>query len=202
MRSSEQVDALFAALAQCQGELSDPIKDKSNPAYKSKYADLAAVLQTIRPTLCKFGLGITQGVETAGDLSAVLVTTRLFHKSGQWIESTVSVPITKKDAQGLGSATSYGRRYGVNAIVSIAADDDDDGNAAVGLKKDKAQPREAQEAPAGDLTAVIAAFAEIKGPEDKAKLMALIPAFNKLSPAEQVKVQPVAAEARKRVGVS
>jgi hypothetical protein len=62
----------------------------------------------------------------------VSVTTRLIHSSGQWIEfGPLTVPMSKQDAHGVGSATTYARRYGLSAALGIVADDDD-GNAAVG----------------------------------------------------------------------
>ena len=58
-------------------------------------------------------------------MGAVCVTTTLMHSSGQWLRSKVKLPLSKKDAQGVGAAITYGRRYGLSAIVGIAQYDDD-----------------------------------------------------------------------------
>ena len=65
-----------------------------------------------------------------GANNTVIVETILAHESGQWIQSELCMPLAKNDPQGVGSAITYGRRYGLAAIVGIVADDDDDGNAA------------------------------------------------------------------------
>lgn len=131
MMTSESIAQLSASLAIAQGELEDASKDKINPAFKSKYADITAVLQAARPALSKNGLAIVQGLETAPDMSAVIVTTRLCHKSGEWIQSVLAVPVPKKDAQGVGNAGTYGRRYGLAGMIGIGQEDDDGNSVAV-----------------------------------------------------------------------
>jgi hypothetical protein len=71
------------------------------------------------------------------------VETRLVHTSGEWLASVVPVPVAKGDAHGLGSALSYGRRYGLSALLALSTDEDDDGNAAA-----KAPPAKPQAKPA------------------------------------------------------
>lgn len=128
MEKSETIDQLATALAIAQGQIQPAVKDADNPFFKSKYADLSAIWEACREPLSKNGLSISQFIENEGEF--IHVTTMLLHKSGQWLSSSLSLKPTKTDAQGAGSAATYGRRYGLAAIVGIVADADDDGNAA------------------------------------------------------------------------
>lgn len=137
MNTSEQINEVATALAKAQAALRPATKDATNPAYRSKYADLTAVWEVCRVAFAPFGLSVVQDV-TSGN-GGVCVTTRIVHSSGQWIEcGPLCVPLGKQDAHGVGSATSYGKRYALCAAVGIVADEDDDGNGAV---ESKPQPR-------------------------------------------------------------
>jgi len=127
---SAELGELFAALALAQGELGNAIKDSNNPAFKSKYADLAACWEAWQPCGPKQGLGVLQPARGLCDDGKVRVVTILGHKSGQFVACTTATPASKSDAHGVGSATTYGRRNGFTAMVGISPDDDD-GNAAV-----------------------------------------------------------------------
>jgi hypothetical protein len=116
------------ALASAQAELTDPVKDSVNPHFKSRYADLATVLKTVRPVLAKHGIAVTQTTRVEDD-GRVLLVTRL-HWHDEEIVGYYPVSPTKNDPQGLGSAMTYARRYTLQAMVGVAADEDDDGNAA------------------------------------------------------------------------
>ena len=120
---SEQIDALAAALAMAQSEMKGAAKNKENDFFESGYADLHSVIEASFPHLTRHGLCVVQGNEPIA--GHVLVTTTLLHKSGQWMRSQVRVPLGKPTAHGLGSAITYGRRYGLSAIVGIAQMDDD-----------------------------------------------------------------------------
>jgi hypothetical protein len=129
MRTSDTIDALSAAMATAQGEMKPAIKDATNPHFKSKYADLASVFEAVRAPFSKHGLSVWQELGNAE--GGVTVTTRLVHKTGQWVEfGPLFVPAGKQDAQGLGSAATYARRYGLASALGVCADEDDDGNAA------------------------------------------------------------------------
>ncbi len=119
-------------------------KDATNPHFKSRYADFAAVVDASRPVLSKHGLAIVQS--TPADGPTVTVVTRLMHISGEWIESSVTMRSKDDSPQGIGSAITYGRRYGWSTLIGLAADDDDDGNKS--SLKPTAQP-EPVRAPAG-----------------------------------------------------
>jgi hypothetical protein len=69
-------------------------------------------------------------------MQSVTVESRIIHTSGEWISTTVTIPVTKPDAHGLGSALTYGRRYSVSALLAISADEDDDANASVAPRDD------------------------------------------------------------------
>lgn len=128
MRHSDQLDQLGTALAAVQASIEDAPKDSLNPHFKSKYADLATVLQTIRPKLAANGLSVCQTTAVLPD-GGVVLTTTLLHKSGQWMAGDYPLEPTQRTPQGMGGAMTYARRYCLAAIVGIAQDDDD-GNAA------------------------------------------------------------------------
>ena len=120
---SPEIDKLAASLAKAQSELEGAKKESTNPFFKSSYADLHAVIKSAFPFLSKYGLSVSQGNEIVP--GAVCVTTLLMHSSGQWLRSKIKLPLAKVDAQGVGAAMTYGRRYGLSAIVGIAQFDDD-----------------------------------------------------------------------------
>jgi len=128
MKTSEQINELAAALAKAQAEIENPTKNTTNSHFKSRYADLAGGLTTIRPTLAKHGLAVTQLTSADGDM--ITLHTRLMHASGQWLEATYPVCRLGKH-QEMGSALTYARRYALFAAIGVAGeDDDDDGNSA------------------------------------------------------------------------
>lgn len=127
MTRSDQINEIAAALAKAQAEIEGAEKSRTNPAFKSQYATLADAWDACRGPLSKNGLSIVQ-LPTFADGKA-RVTTMLLHSSGQFIEESLDLPVSKSDAQGIGSAITYGRRYGLMAMAGIAPDDDD-GNGA------------------------------------------------------------------------
>ena len=134
MNKSESIASLAKSLAKAQGEVENASKASVNPHFKSKYADLAEVLNTVRPVFASCGLSFVQMPSFADGI--VSVETMLVHESGEWISETASSPITKQDAQGVGSAITYLRRYSLAAFAGIAQEDDD-ANASVGKPQHK-----------------------------------------------------------------
>lgn len=128
IETSETTAKLDAALAKAQGEIEAASKDKVNPAFRSKYADLTSVWAAIRPALSKHGIAITQWPVHSDD-NRLHIVTRLAHE-GEWIRAEFSIPVVKQDPHGYGSATTYAKRFSLAACVGVVADDDDDGNAA------------------------------------------------------------------------
>ena len=128
-----------AAFVKAQAEIEKASKDKINPHFRSKYADLGAVVDAIKPALEKHGLAFLQKFHENPD--GIAVETIIIHESGESFSNGVlSVPATKRDAQGYGSACTYARRYSLQAAFGVAPEDDD-GNAA-------SQPKREQQAPA------------------------------------------------------
>ncbi len=133
MDSTESIKELATALSKMQGAMKCAVKDSSNPYFNSKYTTLAECWNTCREPMKENGLSLVQipsvEVSERGALSVFLETV-LAHSSGERISSTLRMPITKQDPQGVGSAITYARRYAMCAMLGIASDDDD-GEAAV-----------------------------------------------------------------------
>jgi hypothetical protein len=127
---SPDIGALALALAEAHKAFKPLKKEVTNPFFKSKYADLAAVIEATYDGLSKNGLAIVQSPMLNG--SSVTVTTMIVHSSGQWMRADLVMPSDKMTAQGVGAAITYARRYSYQAFVSVAADVDDDGCAASG----------------------------------------------------------------------
>ena len=125
MLTSEKTDKIIPAFIAAEHAVGAVKKTANNPHFKSKYADLEAVVDACSAALEANKLAIWQSVSEDG---ARLVT-RLYHESGQWMEGYTPLIIGKNDMQGLGSAYTYARRYGLMAALGIAPEDDD-GNAA------------------------------------------------------------------------
>lgn len=127
MQTSESIKEISAALVFFHSIVPKIAKDANNPFFKSKYASLSGILETISDPLVKSGLAIVQLPENENGL-----TTRLLHTSGEWMEATYTMKPKQDTPQDRGSAITYQRRYAVGAILSLNIDDDDDGNAASG----------------------------------------------------------------------
>lgn len=137
---SSTIGALAAALAKAQGGMGSASKSSKNPFFNSKYADLAQVWEVLRGPLSKNDLAVIQ-TTSQSDGAIVHVITTLVHKSGEWIRGTLSLRPNKISPQDIGSALTYGRRYGLAAICGVVQEDDD-GNAASG--KDHNTPQAPQ----------------------------------------------------------
>src|SRR5699024_998896 len=129
MNKSESIKNLAIALSKFQGEVENPTNTAENPFFKSKYAPLEEVLNTVRPILSKHGLSIVQAPST--EENNITISTTLVHESGEYMEfPKLSLKMDKVTAQGAGSAITYARRYALSAVLGISSEDDDDGNAA------------------------------------------------------------------------
>lgn len=125
MQSSTNTKEITAALVSFHRAVGKIPKDANNPFFKSKYASLSGILETINDPLSQNGLTLVQFPEGENGL-----TTRLMHISGEWMEATYFMKPSKDDPQGRGSAITYQRRYAIGAILSLNIDEDDDANAA------------------------------------------------------------------------
>jgi len=129
MLTSEKIAAIAEALSKAQAEMDNAAFNKTNPHFKSRYADLAAIRDAIIPALAKNDIAVIQPTDILD--GQLVVRTTLAHKSGQWMAGIFPVSAgSNATAQQMGSAVTYARRYSLAAMVGIAAEEDDDGNAA------------------------------------------------------------------------
>jgi hypothetical protein len=128
--TSQSVKEISTALLKFQGAVSAVRRDAKNPHFRSNYASLENVIDTARPALQECGVLFSQAPGAIVD-GSLEVTTRLTHaESGEWIQSTMHMPLGKRDPQGAGSATTYGLRYSLMAMLGLPPTDDD-GEAAM-----------------------------------------------------------------------
>jgi hypothetical protein len=127
MKTSDKIDLIAPALLAAQKEISNASKDAKNPHFRSSYASLGSVIEAVKEPCNKHGIVILQTLSEG--TSGLHLSTRAIHSSGQWIEDTAFSPLPKADPQGVGSATTYLRRYSLAALFCITQEDDD-GNAA------------------------------------------------------------------------
>lgn len=132
MPQSEKIGELAKAIAAAQAEMKPVKRENENPFFKSRYADLASVWEAIKP-FHAHGIAVTQIPFDAG-LGMIGLTTQLTHESGEWISGSLALPVSKEDAQGVGSAITYARRYAIGCLTGVVTEDDDDGNQAVQAK--------------------------------------------------------------------
>ena len=132
MEKSETIGKLTLALSKVQSKLRPAKENSKNPFFKSSYADLGSVWDSVRKLLSDNELAIIQMPTDVGG-----VTTILSHSSGEYLASTCYIP-AKEDAHGVGSAISYARRYALASFVGVITGDDDDGNMAVKGRSPKA----------------------------------------------------------------
>jgi hypothetical protein len=146
---SIEINELASALSKAQRAMTYAKKDSRNPFYSSQYADLASCWEAVREPLSSNGLALMQF--PSAERGVVRIETILAHSSGQWIGSTLTLPVVREkkgegfspadDPQAVGSAITYGRRYAMAAIVGIAQDDDD-AEAATGRAAQRGGARE------------------------------------------------------------
>ena len=126
MKQSESIVELAKALAKAQGEMGGAVKGSDNPFFKTKYADLASVIEAIKPAFTANSLSYVQ-FPISNERGAG-VSTRIMHSSGEWLEAEFIIPC-KQDAHGIGSAITYARRYGLQSATGVPAEDDDGNHA-------------------------------------------------------------------------
>lgn len=121
MEKSQSIKELATALCKFQGSVEKIKKTSTNPFFKSKYANLADILDVIREPLFESGLSFVQFPKGKHELE-----TMLMHTSGEWISENYEMTPIKNDPQGLGSVITYQRRYALGAILGLNIDDDND----------------------------------------------------------------------------
>ena len=117
---------IAAALVAAQADLRNPGKDKTanTGTYSYRYADLASILDLVRPILAKHGLAVLQDVRM--EEGRLLIFTRLLHSSGESLEFGPLAGSVGSSWQQTGGGITYARRYALQAALGIAADEDDD----------------------------------------------------------------------------
>ena len=152
MEQSENINELAAALAKAQGEMKNAGKEKTAGAggkFSYKYADLTECLNVAKEALSAQNISFIQLVGPVVE-NKIEVTTQMMHSSGQWVRSSMTMPVAKMDCQQVGSAVTYARRYALCAMVGLGQDDDD-GAKAMGEawnQQNKPFPPKAAQAPA------------------------------------------------------
>jgi len=123
MKTSQEINGIAKALSSAQASMTGAKKDATNPFFKSNYSDLTAVMSAISKPFADNDLSFVQAAEE--DNGMIAVSTRIMHSSGQWIESTTKLPAVKHDPQAYGSAITYAKRYGLQALAGVPSVDDD-----------------------------------------------------------------------------
>lgn len=135
---SESIVSLLKAMHKVQGQVDGVAKDATNPHFKRTYASLESVVDTIRQPCQDAGLVVMQAPGEALE-GTISVTTMIGHaESGEWLKSTVQLPMAKADPQGAGSAITYAERYSLMALFNLPPVDDD-GEAAVRAPQRRAE---------------------------------------------------------------
>ena len=118
----------YKALAGAQKNMTGARKSAKNPHFKKAYADLGDVQDACMDALHSNGFAVFQ--PTGQDELGMFVKTILAHESGGILECRTPLLVGKNDMQGLGSAITYARRYGLLCMSGVAPEDDD-GNSTV-----------------------------------------------------------------------
>ena len=151
MNKSENIAALAAALVKAQAQMSGAKKTAKNPFFKSTYANLEEVIHCVKEPFADNDLAFVQFPITGEDRAGV--ETIIMHSSGEWVSSEFTLKCVKHDPQGMGSAITYARRYGLQSAAGIPSEDDD-ANAATQKAapvNDKAPIKAETSAPCSDV---------------------------------------------------
>jgi len=141
MNKSESIKHLALAMNKAQAAMSGAKKSAANPFFKSKYANLEEVIACIKEPFESNGLSFMQFPITEDDRAGV--ETIVMHESGEWISGSFMLKCSKLDPQGMASAITYARRYGIQSIAGIPSEDDDGNAASQAPKKPAMTPKQA-----------------------------------------------------------
>ncbi len=124
MKTSDSIKTISPALLAAQKIIGGAKKGATNPFFHSKYADLGSVMEACKDALNENGITVLQPI--GSDEQGVYVETVLLHESGEWIADRMRIaPKSDTNPQDQGSAISYARRYSLQSMVFIPAEDDD-----------------------------------------------------------------------------
>lgn len=126
MKTSESIKTIAPALLAAQKKIGSASKDAVNPFFKSKYADLGSVMEACKQALNDNGISVLQPIGQVYEGGSTAVETVLLHESGEWISDTMTISAKQQnDPQSQGSAITYARRYSLQSMMFIPAEDDD-----------------------------------------------------------------------------
>ncbi len=132
MNRSDTLGKIAPALVATIAQIGGAKKGKTNPQFKTQYADLGSVIAASKEILAENGLALLQfPTDCAGGI--LHLETIFVHESGEWIGAEMGIALGKIDPQGVGSAITYARRYAQMSALNMPAVDDD-GEAAMGRK--------------------------------------------------------------------
>lgn len=150
--TSESTKAIVGALYAFQGSVHGVGRDSANPHFKSRYASLENVCETIRPALQSVGVVFIQSPGAIVDGNMEMITRFIHAESGEWIEGKGDIPLGKRDPQGAGSAQTYAQRYHLMAMLGLPPIDDD-GESAIDRENSRPAPATLPKAKSRDLYA-------------------------------------------------
>lgn len=177
---------IAAAFVKAQAEMGNAVKDSTNPFFRNKYADLNAVREACLPVLNKFGISVLQ--PTIQIEGKNFVKTILLHESGETIESLTEILFAKQnDPQAQGSGITYARRYGLQSLVNIGAEDDDGNKAAEQPKGNKSAAEKFSKQPSGEFAGLAKqAGNDIKAAAEEKRLSELKLSLNDLGSVAEI----------------
>jgi hypothetical protein len=177
---------IAAAFVKAQAEMGNAVKDSTNPFFRNKYADLNAVREACLPVLNKFGISVLQ--PTIQIEGKNFVKTILLHESGETIESLTEILFAKQnDPQAQGSGITYARRYGLQSLVNIGAEDDDGNKAAEQPKGNKSAAEKFSKQPSGEFAGLAEqAGNDIKTAAEEKRLSELKLSLNDLGSVAEI----------------
>ena len=143
MKKSESIKEIATALNKAQAEMSGAKKSSKNPFFKSSYAHLEEVINCVKEPFANNGLRYMQFPRATDGFAGV--ETIIMHTSGEWISGELLLNCAKNDPQGMGSAITYARRYGLQSAAGLPSEDDD-GNYATAPSKPAYTPPPAPQA--------------------------------------------------------
>lgn len=123
MDMSESIGNIAPALLAAQKAMTAAAKVATNPHFKSKYSDLATVIEAVKGPLNDAGISFLQTI--GNDTTGVMVRTTLLHESGEWLAATTYLPVPQQTPQAFGSGITYAKRYGLQSICGLPSEDDD-----------------------------------------------------------------------------
>ena len=122
---SEQISNIAAALLKAQRDIGHALKSAENPYFKSRYADLTVVIESVKTPLNENGITFLQAVDS-NEEGVPVIDTILLHESGQYLSTRTPVFCNKpNDPQAFGSGVTYSKRYALQAILGLPTEDDD-----------------------------------------------------------------------------